>query len=145
MQVGSELGGHLARLLGDDLLADAPEGSGEHHVAIDADARACRQVTQYDRVLRAHVADGAADAPARSPDVAKSPSAGVTDQRMRELHTRLSDAKKQLNDPRSVSLDGLTKQLRQAEDSLRKQHGNRKIDFDVVIKDGKAVVKPILK
>jgi hypothetical protein len=64
---------------------------------------------------------------------------------MKELHSRLTDAKKRLNDPRAVTLDGLTKQLRQAEDTLRKQHGNRKIDFDVVIKDGKAVVKPILK
>ena len=64
---------------------------------------------------------------------------------MKELHSRLVDAKRQLNDTRAVSLDGLTKQLRQAEDSLRKQHGNRRIDFDVVIKDGKAVVKPVLK
>ena len=27
----------------------------------------------------------------------------------------------------------------------REQHKNRKIEFDVVIKDGKAVVKPIVR
>ncbi len=42
-------------------------------------------------------------------------------------------------------MDGLGRQLRAAEDKLRKQHGNRKIDFDIVIKDGKAVVKPIVR
>ena len=31
------------------------------------------------------------------------------------------------------------------EAKLREQHKNRKIDFDVVIKDGKAVVKPIVR
>ncbi len=42
-------------------------------------------------------------------------------------------------------MEGLARTLRDAETKLRAQHGNRKIDFDVVIKDGKAVVKPILR
>ena len=44
-----------------------------------------------------------------------------------------------------VTVDGLTKSLRAAESRLRQQHGDRRIDFDVVIKDGKAVVKPIVR
>lgn len=69
----------------------------------------------------------------------------MSDDRLRELHTRLVDAKRQTKEGTSVSVDSLGKQLRAAEDKLRKQHGNRKIDFDVVIKDGKAIVKPIVK
>ncbi|MCB9583501.1 MAG: hypothetical protein H6717_41090 [Polyangiaceae bacterium] len=69
----------------------------------------------------------------------------MSDQRVRELHQRLVDAKRRTNDPKAVSVDGLAKTLRATEDRLRKQHGNRKIDFDVVIKDGKAVVKPIVR
>lgn len=86
-------------------------------------------------------------AAAPKPPAPPAPSAGggLSDARLKEIHTRLVDAKRQTNDAKSVSLDGLAKQLRAAEDNLRKQHGNRKIDFDVVIKDGKAVVKPVVK
>ncbi len=83
----------------------------------------------------------AAAAPARSP----ATGSGLSDDRLKEIHTRLVDAKKQTNDGKSVTFDGLKRQLQAAEDNLRKQHGNRKIDFDVVIKDGRAVVKPIVK
>jgi hypothetical protein len=75
----------------------------------------------------------------------QAPKPGVTDERIRELHVRLLDAKRQVNDAGKVSVDGLTKSLRAAESRLRQQHGDRRIDFDVVIKDGKAVVKPILR
>lgn len=80
-------------------------------------------------------------APARPP----APAGSLSDDRLKEIHSRLLDAKRQTNDAKSVSLDGLSKQLKATEDKLRQQHGNRKIDFDVVIKDGKAVVKPIVK
>jgi hypothetical protein len=69
----------------------------------------------------------------------------VSDERIRELHGRLLDAKRQVKDEGKVSVDGLAKSLRAAESRLRQQHGDRRIDFDVVIKDGKAVVKPILR
>lgn len=72
-------------------------------------------------------------------------AAGVSDQKVRELHARLVDAKRQTNDGKSVSVDGLAKTLRDTESKLRAKHGNRKIDFDVVIKDGKAVVKPTVR
>ena len=71
--------------------------------------------------------------------------AGVSDDRVRELHTRLVTARQQTNDRRNISVNGLKKSLQAAESKLRKQHGNRNIDFDVVIKDGKAVVKPIVR
>jgi hypothetical protein len=84
----------------------------------------------------------------RRPPTAASPAAassGLSDQRMREIHQRLSDAKRQVNDPKAVSLEGLSKQLRATEQSLRQRHGGRSVDFDVVVKDGRAVLKPIVK
>jgi hypothetical protein len=69
----------------------------------------------------------------------------VSDQRVRELHQRLVDAQKQLSNARPVSVEGLAKSLRAAETKLRAQHGDRKIDFDVIVKDGRAVLKPILR
>jgi hypothetical protein len=83
--------------------------------------------------------------PARPPARPPAAGGGLSDDRIRELHARLSDAKRQTNDAGGVSMDGLARQLRAAEQDLRKRHGNRKIDFDVVIKDGKAVVKPTVK
>ena len=87
----------------------------------------------------------AARPPAAARPAAPAGGAGLSDDRLRELHTRLVDAKRQTKEGTSVTVDSLGKQLRAAEDKLRKQHGNRKIDFDVVIKDGKAIVKPIVK
>jgi hypothetical protein len=45
-----------------------------------------------------------------------------------------------------VSYEGLAKSLRAVEAKLRAQHGaNRRVDFEVVVKDGKPVVKPIVR
>jgi hypothetical protein len=70
---------------------------------------------------------------------------GLTDQRIAELHTRLVDAKRQTREGGNVSVTGLAKSLRAAETKLRKQHNNRNVDFDIVIKNGRAIVKPFLR
>jgi hypothetical protein len=44
-----------------------------------------------------------------------------------------------------VSFDGLSRSLKAAEAKLREKHGSRRIDFEVVLKDGKAVVKPVVR
>lgn len=69
----------------------------------------------------------------------------MSDDQVRALHARLVDAKRQTNDGSAVSMDGLARSLRATEAQLRQKHGNRRIDFDVVIKDGKAVVKPTIR
>ncbi|HEX3776226.1 MAG TPA: MXAN_5187 C-terminal domain-containing protein [Polyangiaceae bacterium] len=69
----------------------------------------------------------------------------ISDDRVRELHARLVEAKRQTQDAAAVSVEGLAKSLKATEAKLREQHKNRKIDFDVVIKDGKAVLKPIVR
>ncbi len=81
--------------------------------------------------------------PAGKPGPARAST--VTDEKVRDLHARLVDAKRQTRDAKGVSVDGLAKSLRATERQLRQKHGNRDIDFDVVIKDGKAVLKPTIK
>lgn len=90
----------------------------------------------------APVAKPAAAAPKPSP--AQASPTSPEDARLRELHTRLQQAKQQTNEPK-VSYEGMVKSVRAAEAKLREQHKDRKIEFDVVIKDGKAIVKPILR
>jgi hypothetical protein len=55
------------------------------------------------------------------------------------------DAKRQTREGGNVSVTGLAKSLRAAETKLRKQHNNRNVDFDIVIKNGRAIVKPFLR
>ena len=86
-----------------------------------------------------------AKASAPKPAAAAAASASVIDDRVRELHARLLEAKRQTQDGAKVSLEGLAKSMQATEAKLREQHKNRKIDFDVVIKDGKAVLKPIVR
>jgi hypothetical protein len=80
------------------------------------------------------------------PAPAPAPAApgNVDDARLRDLHSRLQQAKQQTKEA-NVSFEGLAKSIRATEAKLREQHKNRKIEFDVVIKDGKAVVKPIVR
>jgi hypothetical protein len=74
------------------------------------------------------------------------PASTVTAQRVKELHALLAEAKRQTNDPAAVSEAALTRSLQAAEAKLRQRHGaDRDIDFDVVIKDGRAVVKPVVR
>lgn len=75
---------------------------------------------------------------------AVAPKPGIDDARLRDLHTKLQQAKQQTKEG-NVSFEGLAKSIRATEAKLREQHKNRKIEFDVVIKDGKAVVKPIVR
>jgi hypothetical protein len=88
----------------------------------------------------------AAKPPAAAKPGPQKPAAetSVTEARLRELHDRLQQANKQAGQ-KQVSLDGLAKSLRAAEAKLRAQHGNRRIDFEVVLKEGKPVVKPVVR
>jgi len=81
-----------------------------------------------------------------NPFAAASASENLSDQRIKQLHTKLVDAKRRTRDASQVTEEGLARSLRAAEAKLRKQHGTaRHIDFDIVVKNGKAVVKPIVK
>ncbi len=84
-------------------------------------------------------------APSPAPAKPAAAAAAAPDDRVRELHARLVEAKRQTQDATTVSMEGLAKSMKATEAKLREQHKNRKIDFDVVIKDGKAVLKPIVR
>jgi len=74
-----------------------------------------------------------------------APTQSLTDQRILELHRELVATKQRIKEAGKVSVDGLAKSLRAAESKLQAQHKDRRIDFDIVIKNGKAVVKPIVR
>jgi hypothetical protein len=69
-------------------------------------------------------------------------ASGMSEDRVRELHARFVQAKRDNKETGQVSLENLAKTLRDTESKLRAQYKGRKIDFEVVVKDGKTVVKP---
>jgi hypothetical protein len=76
---------------------------------------------------------------------AAPPSTGLSDERVRQLHADLASARQKLNVTSTISVDSLAKSLRETEAKLRAQHGGRAVDFQVVIKDGKPIVKPLVR
>jgi hypothetical protein len=73
-----------------------------------------------------------------------APTTSLTEDRLKALHSRLSEANQKANQP-APSLEGLSRSLKAAEAKLRTQHGNRRIEFEVVLKDGKPIVKPVVR
>lgn len=70
----------------------------------------------------------------------------LSEARIRELHGQLLSAKRSVKDEGAVSMEGLAKSLRSAVEKLRQQHGtHRQVEFEVVVKNGRAIVKPIVR
>lgn len=76
---------------------------------------------------------------------AARPAQTLTEDRIQQLHQRLTTARREVGDSSQLSLDGLARSLRATEAKLRQQHQGRDIDFDVTVKDGKAILRPVLK
>jgi phosphoribosyl-dephospho-CoA transferase len=73
-------------------------------------------------------------------------STALDERQLQNLHSRLMRARDQTGDRTRVSLEALAKTVDSAAAKLRQQHGqHRRIEFDVVVKDGKAVVRPIVR
>jgi hypothetical protein len=68
----------------------------------------------------------------------------LDDRRVRQLHDDLVAERRRLNQPGKVSVETLASSLRETESKLRKEHAGKDIDFHVVVKNGKAMVKPIV-
>jgi len=75
---------------------------------------------------------------------APKPNEALPEARVRALHQAYVDARKQTN-ASAVSFEKLERSLRETEAKLKSTHQGRTVDFEVVIKDGKAILKPKLK
>lgn len=76
---------------------------------------------------------------------APAPSSSLSSERVRQLHHDLVEAKAKTADTKPVSLNALTRKLENTAKQLREKHAGKRVDFAVVIKDGKAIVKPIVR
>ncbi|HEY8038740.1 MAG TPA: MXAN_5187 C-terminal domain-containing protein [Polyangiaceae bacterium] len=77
-------------------------------------------------------------APARRPD-------DLPDERVRQLYAQYVEAKRRHNESTAaITYDAVAKSLRESSEKLRQKHG-KAVDFEVSVKDGKTVLKPVLK
>ena len=64
---------------------------------------------------------------------------------MKQLYAQLVEAKRRQNESTAaITYQAVAKSLRESSAKLREKHGKR-VDFEVAIKDGKAILKPVLK
>lgn len=97
------------------------------------------------RAARPPTRAGAADGvPARA-QAARSAEATLSRERLSQIHSKLVSARSQTREAGAVSLDGLGRKLQATAEKLKAKHSGRNVDFDVVIKEGRAIVKPIIR
>ena len=76
------------------------------------------------------------------------PAAGpndLPDERVRQLYAQYVETKRRHNESTAaITYDNLAKSLRESGAKLREKHG-RAVDFEVAVKDGKTVIKPVVK
>jgi len=95
--------------------------------------------------VSAAAAAGASPSAGRAP-VAKGDDETLSPIRLRQIYGAFLEAKRQANESTaSVSYEKIAANLKDAAKELRSKHKARSVDFEVVLKNGKPVLKPIVK
>ena len=83
--------------------------------------------------------------PAPAPRPQPRDAASISDDRVRQLYAQLVETKRRQNESTAaITYDGLAKSLRESSAKLREKLG-KSVDFEVTVKDGKTVIKPVVK
>jgi len=85
-------------------------------------------------------------APRPQPSVAKTKDPSLSDERVRQIYTQYVDTKRSLKESTgSLTFESLAKSLRDSSDKLRTKHTGKSVDFEVAVKDGKTILRPVVK
>ncbi len=77
---------------------------------------------------------------------ARGPSSALTDERVRQIYTQYVETKRRTGESTAaITFDSLARSLRDSSEKLREKHVGRSVDFEVTVKDGKAILRPIVK
>ncbi len=86
--------------------------------------------------------------PAASPPkpVAAQARGASVDDRTRQIYAKYVETRRSLGESTAaITMDGLAKSLRDSSEKLRQKHPGKAVDFEVQVKDGKTVLKPIVR
>ena len=70
---------------------------------------------------------------------------GMSDQRLQQLYDVYMKAKQRTGEQSSLTVDALRKQIEKQVPAIKARHGCESVDFKVVLKDGKAMLKAVPK
>jgi hypothetical protein len=83
-------------------------------------------------------------APTAAKPAASSPA--VSDERVRQIYSRYVESRRSLGESTaSITMDSMARSLRDSSEKLRQKHAGKNVDFEVQVKDGKTVLKPIVR
>ncbi|OGQ16824.1 MAG: hypothetical protein A2138_24245 [Deltaproteobacteria bacterium RBG_16_71_12] len=83
--------------------------------------------------------------PQQRPAAPSGGAPGMSDQRIRQLYDVYMQAKKRSGEASSLTLDQLKKQIEKQVPQIKAKHKCDNVDFKVVLKDGKAMLKAVPK
>lgn len=84
--------------------------------------------------------------PATAAPMPGGPSSELPDQRLRQIYVQYIDTKRSTREPTDgVTFEKLAASLRAQADKLKSAHPNKSVDYEVVVKDGKTHLKPVLR
>jgi hypothetical protein len=70
----------------------------------------------------------------------------LEEKRLRQIYAKYIDTKRTSNEPTAgITFEKLADSLRAQAAKLRASHPAKKVDYEVVVKDGKTLLKPILR
>lgn len=70
----------------------------------------------------------------------------LTDGRLKEIYSAYVDSKRKRGESTAaITYEGLAKTLRSTAPQLRAKHKAKAVDFEVVVRDGKTMIRPVLK
>ena len=70
----------------------------------------------------------------------------LSDERVRQLYAKYIEAKRANRESTAaITYDSLAKSLRDSSEKLKEKHGGKSVDFEVTVKDGKTILRPVIK
>ncbi len=85
-------------------------------------------------------------APPASPPKVATASGELSDERIRQIYKQYVETKRSLKESTaSLTFDGLAKSIRESSDKLKQKHAGKAVDFEVAVKNGKTVLRPVVK
>lgn len=107
-----------------------------------------QQMQQMQQSLQnqANAASGSATSPpAHRPSASQGDGLAMNDTRLKQLYQVYMQARKQTGETGNISYDSLVNQLRSQVPGIRSKHNCESVEFKVVVKDGKALLKAVPK
>jgi hypothetical protein len=86
--------------------------------------------------------------PAPSPPAIAPPAriGDLTRDRFGQIYSQYVETRRRQNEPTgAITRDALAKQLDESTSRLKQKHGGKAIDFEVVVKDGRTILRPVFK